>query len=184
MASLFAPPALRRGAAILFAPWGDISDANPYRLVVGPGNAAVARDADLWTSARLEGFTAGRVELRTRVDGEPQWESTPMLPDPEDGVFRHLLLAIPEATDYFVDADGVVSPTFRIEVEDVPHVARIGLTYRYPEHTGLSLREVEDGGDIAAVAGTVVELFVEPTVPALAGMLRLEPGAGGETPAA
>ncbi len=176
VASLLAPPALLRGAALLLSPWGDITDANPYRVLVEPGDAAVARDSDRWIAARLEGFTAERVDLRTRVEGSGLWETVPMLPDPEDGAFRHLLLGIPEATDYYVDADGVLSPTFRIEVEDVPYVGRIGLRYRYPEHTGLSPREVEDGGDIAAVAGTVVELTVVPTVPAAAGVLRLEPG--------
>ena len=176
VASLLAPPAFLRGAALLLAPWEDLTDANPYRVLVEPGDAAVARDSDRWIEARLEGFTAQRVDLRTRVDGAPLWESIPMLPDPEDGVFRHLLLGVPEATDYYVDADGVLSPTFRIEVEDVPYVARIGLTYRYPAHTGLGPREVEDGGDIAAVVGTVVELQVIPTVPAAAGVLRLEPG--------
>ncbi len=176
VASLLAPPALLRGAALLLSPWGDISDANPYRVLVDPGDAAVARDSDRWIAARLEGFTAERVDLRTRVEGSALWEAVPMLPDPEDGAFRHLLLGIPEATDYYVDADGVLSPTFRIEVEDVPYVGQIGLVYRYPEHTGLSPREVEDGGDIAAVAGTVVELKVIPTVPATTGVLRVEPG--------
>ena len=176
VASLLAPPALLRGAALLFAPWGDITDANPYRVLVEPGDAAVARDSDRWIEARLEGFTAERVALRTRVEGSVRWDSVSMLPDPEDGAFRHLMLGIPEATDYYVDADGVLSPTFRIEVEDVPYVARIGLVFRYPEHTGLRPREVEDGGDIAAVAGTVVELTVIPTVPAAAGVLRQEPG--------
>ena len=176
VASLLAPSALLRGAALLLTPWADITDANPYRIHVEPGDAAVARDSDRWIEARLEGFTAARVDLRTRVEGTAVWESIPMLPDPEDGAFRHLLLGIPDATDYYVDADGVLSPTFRIEVEDVPYVAQIGLTYRYPDHTGLSPREVEDGGDIAAVAGTVVELEVIPTVPAAAGLLRLEPG--------
>lgn len=177
VASILAPPALLRGAALLLAPWGDLTDANPYAVLVEPGNAAVARDSDRWIEARLEGFTAERVDLRSRVDGAALWEGIPMLPDPEDGVFRHLLLGIPEATDYYVEADGVLSPTYRIEVEDVPYVARIALTYRYPDHTGLGPREVEDGGDIAAVAGTVVELEVTPTVPAASGLLRLEPGA-------
>ena len=177
VASLLAPPALLRGAALLFSPWDDLTDANPYRVLVDPGDAAVARDSDRWIEARLEGFRAERVDLRTRVQGSALWETIPMFPDPEDGAFRHLLLGIPEATDYYVEADGVLSPTFRIEVEDVPYVAQIGLVYRYPEHTGLSPRVVEDGGDIAAVAGTVVELEVIPTVPAAAGRVARRAGA-------
>ena len=177
VAAFLAPPVLWHGAGLLLAPWGDLAEANPYRILVEPGDAAVARGADRWIEAGLEGFVAERVELLTRTAGTSGWESRTMLHDPETDRFRHLLLAVPERTDYHVKADGVRSPTFRIEVEDVPLVARIGLTYRYPAHTGLSPREVPDGGDIAAVRGTVVELVVEPTVPAGGGMLRIEPDA-------
>ena len=173
IASFLAPPELLRGAGMVLSPFGDLESRNPYQVVVDPGDAAVARDSDRWIAARLVGFTAERVDLHTRVDGEERWTVLPMIADPETGDFRHLLLSIPEATDYLVDADGVRSPTYRIEVEDVPYTARIGLTYRYPAHTGLSPRRVEDGGDIAAVRGTVVDLEVEATVPALSGELRL-----------
>lgn len=176
VASVFAPAELWRGAGLLMAPWSDIEDRNPYRVLVEPGDAAIARDADLWVAARLEGFDTGLVDLHFRTGDAVGWEVVAMEPDPEGGGFRHLFLGVPDATDYFVDADGVRSPAFRIEVEDVPYVARVGLLYEYPAHTGLSPREVEDGGDIAAVAGTRVRLVVEPTIPAAAGILRVDPG--------
>ncbi len=175
--SLLAPEGIRRGASLLLTPWADIAAANPYRVFVEPEGAAVAVGADRWIEARLEGFTAERVDLRTRGGAAAAWESTPMVLDPESGTFRRLLVGIPEATDYFVDAEGVRSPVFRIEVEHVPQVSRISLRYRYPAHTGLSPREVEDGGDIAAVAGTMVDLTVWPTLSGVTGALRREPGA-------
>ena len=180
-ASLIAPPALTRGVGLLFAPWGDIADANPYRVRVEPGDAAIPRGADLWISARLEGFDAANVDLRVRSGEAAGWETVPMTLDPQDGAFRHLLLGIGEATDYLVDADGVASPSYRIEVEDVPYAARVDLTYRYPAHTGLSPRHVEGAGDIAAVAGAEVEITVRPSTAASAGEIRLGRDGGAIT---
>ncbi len=176
VASILAPSDLWRGVSLLVAPWGDIDDRNPYRVLVEPGDAAIARGSDMWISATLEGFDTERVDLHLQAADGEGWEVLGMTPDPEAGGFRHLLLGVPEATDYFVDADGVRSPTFRIEVEDAPYVARIGVRYEYPAHTGLTPREVEEGGDLVAVGGTRVTLHVESTIPASSGVLRLDPG--------
>ena len=179
-AALLAPPAVSRGAALLLTPWADPNEHTPYRVVVEPGDAAIATGADQWITAHLEGFRAESAVLHTRAergadDGPPggaPWESLALDPDPEDGAFRHLLLGVGAATDYFVEADGVRSPVFRIEVEDVPYTEQIDLLYRYPAYTGLSPRPVTAGGDIAAVAGTEVQVFVRPSVRAEGGEVR------------
>ena len=178
LVTLLAPPALTRGAALLLTPWADLAGTNPYRVLVEPGDAAIPRGADQWIRARPSGFAAEAALLGTRAEGETRWESALLDPDPTDGAFRHLLLGVSTATDYFVEMDGVRSPTFRIEVEDAPYAARIALRYRYPSHTGLSPNTVRDGGDIAAVAGTEVEIFVRPSLRAEAGEIRF--GSGGE----
>ena len=185
-AALVAPPAVSRGAALLLTPWADPNEHTPYRVLVEPGDAAIATGADQWITAHLEGFRAESAVLHTRAergadDGPPggaSWESLALDPDPEDGAFRHLLLGVGAATDYFVEADGVRSPVFRIEVEDVPYTEQIDLLYRYPAYTGLSPRPVTAGGDIAAVAGTEVQVFVRPSVRADGGEVRF--GAGEE----
>ncbi len=173
--ALLAPPALQGGMSLLFTPWRDIDDANPYRIHVQPGDAVIATGSDRWIDARLEGFTAERVVLVTQDAAARRTRQTwPMLPDPETEGFRHLLLGVSVATDYFVEADGVRSPTWRIEVEDYPQVSRLDLTYRYPAHTGLSPRLAEDGGDIAAVAGTDVDVLVRASLPVDSGAIRVE----------
>ena len=187
-AALLAPPAVSRGAALLLTPWADPDEHTPYRVLVEPGDAAIATGADQWITARLEGFGAESAVLHTRAEpgadnessggasGNSSWESLALDPDPEDGAFRHLLLGVAAATDYFVEADGVRSPVFRIEVEDVPYTEQIDLLYRYPAYTGLSPRPVTAGGDIAAVAGTEVRVFVRPSVRADGGEVRFGSG--------
>ncbi len=177
--SLIAPPVLQTGMSLLFTPWRDITDANPYRIEVSPGNAVIATGGDRWIDARLEGFTAERVLLRTETeDGARRTET--MVFDPESAGYRHLLLGVSAATDYLVEAEGVRSPTYRIDVEDFPQVSRLDLVYRYPAHTGLEPRRVEDGGDIAALLGTEVDILVRPSVTVDAGLIRLD--AGGDLP--
>lgn len=176
LVTLLAPPALTRGAALLLTPWADLDGTNPYRVLVEPGDAAIPRGADQWVRAQPSGFSAEAALLGARVAGETRWESVLLEPDAADGAFRHLLLGVSEATDYFVEMDGVRSPTFRIEVEDAPYAAQIALRYRYPSHTGLSPNTVTDGGDLAAVAGTEVEIFVRPSVRAEAGEIRFGDG--------
>jgi len=60
-------------------------------------------------------------------------------------------------------------------------------TYYFPRYTGLDPREIEDGGDIATLSGTLVELSIQPTIPTPGGRLfvddslvmELMPGADG-----
>ena len=50
------------------------------------------------------------------------------------------------------------SAVFRIDVADKPYVKRIDLEYRFPAYTGLPPQKIENGGDVAALAGTEVRL--------------------------
>ncbi len=177
--ALIAPPVLHSGMALLFTPWRDISDANPYRILVEPGDVVLVTGSDRWIDARLEGFTAERVVVVTE-DARGTRRSQPMVFDPEVAGYRVLLPGVSVATDYFVEAEGVRSSTYRIDVEDFPQVARLDLTYRYPAHTGLAPRLVEDGGDIAAITGTEVDVLVRTSVEVDAGLIRLEDGGEGD----
>src|SRR5690606_28332892 len=77
---------------------------------------------------------------------------------------------------YYVEADGVRSAVYRIDVADLPYVQRLDLEYRFPAHTGLSPQAVEDGGDIAVLRGTEVLVRALPTVPVDAGRIILDRG--------
>src|SRR5690606_39592695 len=90
--------------------------------------------------------------------------------------FSLLLFDIDAATDYYVDADCVRSADYRIDAADLPYVQRLDLEYRFPAYTGLGPQAVEDGGDVAVLAGTEVLVRALPTVPVDAGRLILDRG--------
>src|SRR5690606_7434094 len=77
---------------------------------------------------------------------------------------------------YYVEADGVRSAVYRIDVADLPYVQRLDLEYRFPAYTGLSPQVVEDGGDVAVLRGTEVLVRALPTVPVDAGRIILDRG--------
>jgi hypothetical protein len=94
--------------------------------------------------------------------------------------FRFVLFGVDAASDYFVEAGGVRSPVFRLDVADVPYVKRIDLEYRFPAYTGLSPEKHEETGDVVALKGTEVQVKVTPTLKVPAGRLIVD----GAEPAA
>jgi hypothetical protein len=176
LALLFGPPFLRHAAPFLVVPW-NARAASPYAIEVTPGDSTVARGADQAVTARLHGFDAERVEIAVQAGEDGEWKRLPMTADEGGGAYQMMLFDLGASTRYFVEASGVRSPVYRLEVADLAYVKRIDLEYHFPDYTGLPPRRVDDGGDIAALAGTQVTVNVVPTLPVGAGRLVVEKGA-------
>lgn len=183
---LLAPDSLRYGARSLLLPTTDAEAVNPYSVAVEPGDVTVARGSDQLVTASPGGFESDDLLLFFRSDPAGPYRRLSMIPA-DSGAFELMLLNLEEDTDYFVEADGIRSATFRIEVAELPYVDRLEQTWRFPAYTGLPPRVMERGGDVAALRGTRVELRVHPTIPTPAGrivvndqtVLELEPGPDG-----
>lgn len=184
---LLAPPFLRHSTPFLLLPWSGGDLASPYGIEVFPGDARVARGADLKVTARLSNFDAEDVEIGVRRGPQGEWERLAMAFDGERGEFAFFLYDLDEELEYFVEAANVRSDLFRVDVSELPYVQQLTLEYRFPAYTGLEPRRQEDGGDIAALRGTDVQLWVTPTLQVSGGTivvqdedsLRLTPGEDG-----
>lgn len=176
---MLGPTHLRTGLDALLSPTKDAASVNPYSIAVEPGDVTIARGTDQMVTARLGGFDAGDASVFTRTGPDASFQRLSMLPDDQGG-FEVLLLGVADRTEYFVESTGVRSPTFTIDVADLPYVDRLDLTYHFPSYTGLPPRTVEDGGDVAALPGTVVEVRITPTLPAPTGRLVLGEASGAE----
>ncbi|MGH7552951.1 MAG: hypothetical protein ACREMQ_07955, partial [Longimicrobiales bacterium] len=163
----------RNGAGALLRPLGSTNAASPYRVDVQPGNVTIPRGADQEVRALLQGFEAGLVEVVIRTGADSAFDRLQMTPGDSAG-YELLLFDIEQGTDYFVESNGVRSPVFRIEVADLPYVKTLELVYHFPAYTGLEPRVIEEGGDIAVLRGTVVEVRATPTMPVTAGQIVLE----------
>lgn len=171
------PAFLRHGALAVLVPTTGVEAASPYSIDVSPGDATVARGADVSVAARLGGFTSADVDLFTRTSPGAPFERAPMTfvppgPTPEQGAaptFELTLFALRESVEYFVQSAGVRSRVFTLKAADLPYVERLQLEYVFPAYTGLEPTVVEQGGDIAVLRGSTVRLRVRSTLPAGAG---------------
>jgi hypothetical protein len=171
--TILSPAFLRHAAPFLFAPWS-LHAASPYAIDVDPGHATVARGSSQAVTARLRGFESENVELSVRSGPAADWRRWPMTADGSAGTFRFVLFGLEVATDYFVEASGVRSPSFRLDVADIPYVKKVDLEYRFPAYTGLSPQSLENSGDVAALAGTQVLVRVTPTMKVAGGRLQVD----------
>ena len=178
-ALLFAvgPHALRDTARRLFAPWSVAEAATTTLAVhVTPGNATIPRGAAVDVRAALAGFTADGAELVFRTDSSSEWVRLPMSRDSADGAFTSRVFDLTRATEYFVDANGIRSPTYTLNVSNMPAVKALAIDLRYPAYTGLPAEHIEEGGDVAALVGTTVTVHATITKPVRSGVLRFDDG--------
>ncbi len=174
---VFGPAYLRHGISALLTPTGSVEAASPYQIEVSPGDATVARGADQAVTAQLVGFEAEEVDLLMRSEDDGAFERLALIPlengdgEIQPGAFEVLLFDLEEPTEYFVEAAGVESATFTLDVVDLPYVERLELEYVFPAYTGLEPRLVENGGDIAVLRGTEVRLRAVPTMGTAGGHL-------------
>jgi Domain of unknown function (DUF4175) len=176
----FGPQALRQGARVLLVPWSTAEAAEALAVAVEPGDARLAKGGDQEISAHLRGFVSDDAELAVRRGDAGTWERIPMSAGRDSGTFVARLFDLDERTQYFVEANGVRSPVFTLDVANLPTVRRLDLEYRYPAYTGLAPQRVDDGGDIAAPKGTVVRVRVTTTMPVQQAQLVVD----GQAPVA
>ncbi|MQA30419.1 MAG: hypothetical protein GEU82_11380, partial [Luteitalea sp.] len=167
------PAFLRHGLAALLIVSRSAEAASPYKIEVTPGDTRIPRGADQTVKATLQGFTAPDATLMVRLDPAGQFERVPLMPAGEPAAFEGMLFHVEKSADYFVEANGVRSATFKMEVVDLPTVDRLVLEYHFPAYTGLQPRTVDPGGDIAAIKGTEVRLHITPTMATPGGRVLL-----------
>ena len=175
----FGPAFLRSALSAILLVQRSVEAAAPYRIAVDPGNANVPKGADQTITATLQGFSAEDAELMVRRTEDGAFEPMPLV-RAEDGSYEGILFDVAGSLAYYVEAEGVRSPTYALTVVDVPYVQRLQLEYHFPAYTGLEPQTIEDGGDIAVIAGTEVRLKVFPTMTSTGGRTALN---GKETAA-
>ena len=144
--------------------WGsypkDTASKSFYSITVQPGNKTVRRKSDVVISAKLSGFLASKANVFVQYASSAKWEEAPMQPESGGPGFGFMLPALSEDAQYYVEAGGLRSTTFKLHTIDLPAVKNIRVSYNYPSWTGLVAMTEDPGGDLRAVEGTVAKLEV------------------------
>jgi len=158
--------------------WGAIPhELQPfYEVQVQPGNHTVRRKSDQLITARLRAFQTSRARVFAKFQSSSKWEEAQMSPQPGANGFEFLFTGVPEAFDYYVEAGGVRSNHYRIDVVDLPEVKKLRVTYHYPSWTDLKETVEDPGGDLRAVEGTEAEIKVITDRPLSSGSVLLDDG--------
>src|SRR5262249_34645288 len=72
--------------------------------------------------------------------------------------YRYSIFNIQDSIEYFVESNGVRSDVFKLTVVDLPYVKQLDVTLNFPAFSHLPAKTTEDGGDIAALKGTVASI--------------------------
>ena len=162
------------GASLLWAGMPKGESGKFYDIQVEPGNKLVRRKSDQMVVATLSGFQAPQVKLFARYRSTSKWEEAPMLPRSSGSAYEFLFASLSEPVEYYVEAAGVKSKTYKLDVVDLAGIKKIKVTYHYPSWLGLPNVTEDPGGDLRAVAGTIAELTIETDRPLKNGNIEID----------
>ncbi|HEX8138120.1 MAG TPA: DUF4175 family protein [Pyrinomonadaceae bacterium] len=179
----FGPGSISQGVAQLVTPSSLASSNNTLRIQVKPGTARVPKGSDQEITATLSGFDSQQVTIFSRPvgpkgegGGASEWQAQAMEPGKELQRFQFSIFNIQESVEYYVEAGQVRTEVFRLDVVDLPFVKQLDLLLNFPAYTRISAKTIEDGGDIAALKGTVATVTARLTGKARAARLVLADG--------
>lgn len=160
--------------------WGslpkNVATTGIYSVTVDPGSKTVRRRSDLPVTAHLTGYTATKASLWARYASSGKWEEAPMQVENGGAGFGFTFVGLAEDVDYYVEAGGIRSSSFKLHTVDLPGVKNIAVTYNYPSWSGMPPNTENPGGDLRAVEGTVAHLEIETDRPMSGGQIVFEEG--------
>jgi len=172
-----APGFLGHGAALLWGAGSRTGDRPFYDIEVQPGDATVRKGGDQVIQAGLHGFQSSNAKLFARFQSSSKWDEAAMSRHENEAGFQFLFTGLAEPVEYYVEAGGIKSRHFKLNVLELPAVKRVRVTYHYPAWTGLKDAVQEQSGDLTAVQGTEAEVAIEFDRPLKDGVLALDSNA-------
>lgn len=153
------PKEISEGVAQLITPTTLAASPNAMSIKVKPGTARVPKGSDQDIVATLVNFDSQQVTIFARPLGsKADFQGQVMEPAKAKTDFRFSIFNIQDSMEYFVESNTVRSEVYKLNVVDLPFVKQLDLTLNFPSFTNLPTKTIEDGGDIAALKGTVATI--------------------------
>jgi len=153
------PREISEGVAQLVTPTTLAASKNAFSIKVKPGTARVPKGSDQDIIATLVNFDSQQVTVFARPLGSKEdFQGQVMEPAKAKTDFRFSIFNIQDSMEYFVESNSVRSEVFKLNVVDLPYVKQLDLSLNFPAFTNLPTKAIEDGGDVAALKGTVATI--------------------------
>ena len=153
------PREISEGVAQLVTPTTLAASSNAMSIKVRPGTARVPKGSDQDVVATLVNFDSQTVTIFARPLGsKADFQGQTMEPAKARTDFRFSIFNIQDSIEYFVESNTIRSEVYKLNVVDLPYVKQLDLTLNFPAFTNLPTKTIEDGGDIAALKGTVATI--------------------------
>ena len=123
-----------------------------------------------------ERLQRAQVRFFAKYVSASKWEEAEMRPAPGSSAYQFLIAGVPESLEYYVEAGGVRSSTYKLNVVDLPSVKNIKVTYHYPAWAEMKDVVENPGGDLRAVEGTTAEVAIQTDRPLSTGAILLDDG--------
>jgi hypothetical protein len=149
---------VKGGVSALYSPFETPVSANAMFINVTPATSRVPRGSDQKLKATLNGFDTNVAQVFIRKLNDANWLATAMEPAKNKGDFQHVIFNIQDSIVFYVEANGIRSTEQTLEVVDLPYVKQIDLVLNFPAFAGMPAKKIENGGDVAALKGTVVRV--------------------------
>jgi hypothetical protein len=153
------PRDISAGVVQLVTPTVRAASTKAMSIKVKPGTAKVPKGSDQDIIATLVNFDSQMVTVFSRPLGsKTDWQGQAMEPAKAHSDYRFSIFNIQDSVEYFVESNGVRSDVFKFNVVELPYVKQLDLTLNFPAFAHLAAKTTEDGGDIAALKGTVATI--------------------------
>ena len=142
------------------------------RLSIAPGDTMVIVDESLTLKADIEGIVPLHAILFTQEAGQDAWSSFE-IPIRENRAV-HEIASVRRSFAYRWQAHDADTEPNHVLARPRPVVLSLVTRYHYPAYTGLPGRTDVEGGDIAALKGTEVDLQIRSSRPLAEAWLSFE----------
>ena len=143
----------------------------PQSIEVLPGDDGIRLGGTVNVRARMQGFDPSEAWVHARF-GDTEWQQVAMA-DLDDG-FEFTFFSVREPLEYYVSAANVRSPTYSVNVVDLPVVENLAVTYTFPDWTERESETRDPGGDVRAILDTEIEIRVTADRPMTPGELVID----------
>ncbi|MFY9571289.1 MAG: DUF4175 family protein, partial [Blastocatellia bacterium] len=175
-AFLIGPKPVSNGLAALYSTNDDTVSASSMFITVSPGTARVPRGSDQKLKATLAGFDSSIAQVFVRKVGSDNWVAHIMEPAKNNDEFQFVIFNIQDSVTYYVESKDIRSAEFSLEVADLPFVKQIDLVLNFPAYTRLASKKIENGGEVATLKGTVVQVIASLSANAKAARIVISDG--------